>query len=504
MGPIEGEATWAWWWVIGALAPLIALVWFWRGPRLALVMATGAAAVIPTWVAEYFWGARVDVRVAAAICSLGLYVFHPRSTFPWRLVVLDVLMLAMVGVHIISDSLAQGFQLSIVLRAYGEWVLPYLCGRLMVQCWDDIRQATPWLAGVVFVLGAMAIAEALTKQNPWELVFGPRPIDSAIRDLQRWGFKRAYGPTRHANFLGLLLVTLSPWAWQQLLTITRREFAPLRVGLGMGIHILGLISSGSRAIVLGLPLLVTGAVFCAWKPSRWPIFGLLVTMSVLMVAQYQPIMKTLEEWSGERQTWKGRRLASTSTEARLKYMEVYGDAMQQAGVFGYGTDRTTGFPVRVPMRAEYIQLLETSVLRFLDNAYILFDLRFGHAGVTLFALLLVVGFVTAMQLRNVAPADVQPWVAVNAGMLVMMSLSLATIWLAHDFGFYLIMSLGSLAGLQTARRHYGMVEEQAAPAPRPRIRRPVRDRSVQPSSLYERSELVSPESRPRPDDRPNI
>ncbi len=107
---------------------------------------------------------------------------------------------------------------------------------------------------------------------------------------------------------------------------------------------------------------------------------------LLAAVRYETVLSGLYFWSGEANIEhnpkilvNGQQVEYNGTVHRLLIWKVYLRVMRRAGFLGFGTDRTTGFPVRVPFGPEDKQTLE--FLRFVDNAYILMDLRFGILGV---------------------------------------------------------------------------------------------------------------------------
>ncbi len=122
--------------------------------------------------------------------------------------------------------------------------------------------------------------------------------------------------------------------------------------------------------------------------------------------------------------------------------------MQRASWLGFGTERTSGFPVRVPFGPEDQQTLKS--LRYVDNAYILMDLRFGLLGVLcLLALLasVIADFLIAW--RDPANSGELLCAGLASGVFALM-LALLTVWLPHDFCALFLWTAGVGSGLRAA------------------------------------------------------
>ena len=63
---------------------------------------------------------------------------------------------------------------------------------------------------------------------------------------------------------------------------------------------------------------------------------------------------------------------------RIYVFRVYGVAIQKAGLFGFGTEAVTGFPINVPLGQQDLETLRE--IRTVDNAFLLMGLRFGYLG----------------------------------------------------------------------------------------------------------------------------
>ena len=131
--------------------------------------------------------------------------------------------------------------------------------------------------------------------------------------------------------------------------------------------------------------------------------------------------------------------------------------MQRAGMLGFGTDRTTGFPVRVPFGPEDKQTLQ--FLRFVDNEYILMDLRFGVLGVLCLVALLLSADTYFFQAARDSAHECRLLCAGLGSAMFAMFFVLLTVWLPHDFGALLLWTVGVAGGL-----HAALPNEELRPA----------------------------------------
>ena len=138
----------------------------------------------------------------------------------------------------------------------------------------------------------------------------------------------------------------------------------------------------------------------------------------------------------------GQAAEYSSAKSRLLIFSAYGDALRHAGLTGYGSKKTTGFPPNIP----YLQNTRHTVdrLRNVDNAYVLFTLRFGYLGMFGFVLLLLAAITTAAKLsRN---TELKNLFAAICGSLAGLAAVLLSVWFCYDFGFAVLWTMGILSG----------------------------------------------------------
>lgn len=431
------------------------LIWqaWTAGPHRALGVVVVLSLLVPGWLSLEVAGQPLHMRAAAGIAGLAVYCLHPKSTFNLHLNSVDLCGLALLAVHVTSDWMNDGFNWTVPLRAYGEWAVPYLCGRLALQNIDDVRALLPFVVAVSMVLAAVSTIESVTRVNVVEVAFGNRPIDRTRREAERLGLKRAFGPTLHAIFFGTLQVLLFPWTLYAAARTQHRagprwwKWTPWFAGAGVFFTV-----SRAPQLAVGIVLYITAMMI---KPQyrKWLIgIGAAGVVSSLMA--WQSVLYVIHLIGGEQKTLEkhhptvvieGETQPTSSALARVHFFDIYGLAMRRAGWLGFGTDRTTGFPPRVPIGQQHVETLKR--IWTLDNTYILVVLRFGYLGLACFVLMGMTAIVEYVLLgwRPQVPGAV--FFASMAGTLMATMLILLTVYMPHDFGFWYLWSVGTASGL---------------------------------------------------------
>lgn len=425
------------------------------------------AFALPVWVqwvlfevpAGTIVGAGAHLKVLIATVALGLYAFLPKATFPLRLAACDLAVIALIGVHCASDFRANGVSWLPVLKAYGEWYAPYMAGRLAVQSVEDWRRLWPWVAGVGAFLGCTATFEALTGTNPFELLYGLRPLENTPRESLRWGIRRAYGPCLNPIYFGVLQLLLLGWtlfAARQALRHQASQYwflAPIP-------SLLGIAATGSRGPILGLGIVAVVGLFIYARKSRLPIFALAALACLLALANRERLLSALERWSGESERMSQKSVVIddkvekfSGTRSRILMLEVYKIAFKRSGLLGYGTQATTGFPVRVPLGPRDLETLQR--VRYVDNSYALLMLRFGYLGVAAFIASCLLGVGQVAWLSEYYRDEETGALALALACTITASLVVMfTVWMPPDFSFPLLWTLGITSGL-TVAHHSG-------------------------------------------------
>ncbi len=436
---------------------ILVAILFWQawsaGPGRALGVVVVLSLLVPTWMVWQVAGLPIHMRVAAAVVGLIVYCLHPQATFNLRLNIVDFFGLMLLAVHITSDWTNDGFSWTVPLRAYGEWALPYLAGRMALQSIDDVHGLLPFVVAVSVFLAAISTIESVTRVNVEELAFGNRPVDQFPREASRLGLKRSFGPTMHPIYFGALQVLLFPWTLYAAARTRRGQgqrwwrWTPWFAGAGVFFTI-------SRAPQLAVGVVVYVAAMLAKPHYRKWLFGVAAAGLFGGLIAWQSVLYVIHLMGGEQTVLEkfrptfiidGEKRQASSALQRVYFFDVYGLAMRRAGWFGFGTERTTGFPPRVPIGQQHVETLKR--LWTVDNAYILITLRFGYLGLTCFVCLGIAAIAKYMQMGWLPQVHGLVFFAGMAGTLLATMLVLLTVWMPHDFGFWYLWSVGTASGL---------------------------------------------------------
>lgn len=405
-------------------------------------------------------GLPIHLQVAAGLAGLAAYCVHPDSTFNWRLTLVDVLGLALVGIHTLVDWNFDGVNLTVPFRAYGEWAVPFLAGRLALQSIDDVRKLLPFVVVVGAILAGVSATESLTGTNPAEVLFGSRPMEQYPRDMSRLGLQRAFGTTTHPIYYGALQALLFPWTLYAA-SRTQRGHGPQWWRWAPWFSVAGVFFTVSRGPILALGVILYVTAVITKPPYRKILWVLVFVAIVAGVIGWRSVLDAFHRWGGELPRNKQppptivideQNYVYSGTMTRLYLFDVYNLAMRRAGWLGFGTERTTGFPVRVPIGHEHTETVKR--LPWIDNAYILLILRFGYLGCAIFGMLGVAAVAAYVGMVNRPFARGIIFCAAAAGGLVATSLLLTTVWMPHDFGFWYLWTLGTASGLAGHKQEF--------------------------------------------------
>jgi hypothetical protein len=428
-----------------------------------LVIGVLLALLVPAWAVLGYQlpaggfrlgGMPIDMRTAFSFIGLIICCSEPRRLLSLRLNFADVVIASLVAVHVISDFKSNGVAWEPPLHAFGEWMIPYLGGRIALLEIGDVRKALPFAIFVCVAMSLMAAVEAIGRFHLAEALYGFRPLDGINPAMERWGLKRAFGPANHPIYFGTLQLLLFPWAMYAASRAKHATgpkwwyFVPLASAAGI-------FFCASRGPFLGLLAAVYGAT--AIVKSRWRVAMLICVVlgAGLAATQYKTLLNALHVWSGESERIYNPKIViddevveQTGTMNRIHLFDVYGPAMRRAGLLGFGTERVTGFPIRVPVGPEHASTLTR--VRLIDNVYILMTLRFGYLGVLVFVALGLSAIWNFTRLSLARTRGVA-FYANMAGSLAATMLVLNTVWMPPDFGFVFLFAAGASAGLRSLR-----------------------------------------------------
>jgi len=447
LGPTEG-----WYTCMTLLALIGTAVYFWRGIIHALGVVTALSFLAPVWCEISFLGLPFNVQTSAAILGL----FFMAATAPWkiytRIVWLDGVVAAMVVLQVAVD-VSHGTQLiPTCFAAYGEWGLPYVAGRYALRDAEAAQLLAICICCVLIAMAILGFFDAITHINPWEVLFGERPEESFWRKYQRFGLRRSYGPTLHPIFFGLLVLALSPWP----LALLRWAKTPGEKLLAVAgtASLSGVLACVSRTPLVGMLIFISLAGTIWWRWSRWLMVACTVGVLLLAFTDTEEIVRIFEKVGGETgyqqptHILNGEEIEVSSASGRLLILKVFWPALKQAGWMGYGSAAVIDFPPRVPGLPK--DDASRKRLGLVDNAFVLYGLRFGWLGALTFTTLFAVAAVTAF--TNSWDRSMGTLSGVLGSMVIAMAISLLTVWFSYDMGFEVLWSMGTIGGLAAISR----------------------------------------------------
>jgi len=436
---------------------LLGGIWLWlyvrQGPTQALGAVVLLSLAIPVWARISVFGLPFTVQTSITALAALAFAAHPRAKILTPLTVLDCCVALLWSVQVASDLLTEGWKLQTPFLAYGEWALPYVAGRYCIRSRRDIELIVPWACGVLVVLSATAILESTTGVNLFEELFGIRPDDDlSPRRAQRLGFKRAFGPTLHGIFLGMVLVTLFPWVlslWQQSADWKGR----LRAALLSVVVVVGILATVSRTPLVCL--ILTLGIVAAWKSliARWAFSVALVIVLGIFIWSPEQFTDSVSRKTGGGDQLRiievdGQAAEYSSSRLRLLVFKVYSRAMRNAGLLGYGTKRATAIPPEIPYLEGKADL--KTRMNVIDNGYVLMTLRSGWLGGLSFSLLFLTATLTAFLLHRDRPDQILP-LAAGGALLTIAVPGFLLVRNNYDYVFPALWLIGVISGLASDR-----------------------------------------------------
>jgi len=415
-----------------------------KGRAAGLCAAWGAVFLCPAWMERKFGAFLLTPRLIAVTIATGLlFVVVDRWRLNRKVILLDYLVIAITIVELTGMYFSRELTVTMTAQSISSWFVPYLFGRLIATS-DVVEDNSAVLRvsiTVVCVLAVWGIIESVCGFNPVNTLLG-RP-DYGVS--YRWGLRRAEGPLLHPIHFGNMMLMLFPWT----LEAARRGFSgqgPSWWRFAPVVGFLGTFSSLSRGPILGL-FIVLGVVIYLRLPRLRP---LLVNVGMLGVAvlmmNFSGAVDALHKSSGEKQEWgeyivaiDGDEYEYTGTNHRLLQFLVFRPALENAGLFGFGT-----WGIK-PKHIAYIEPPLRAKFWSIDNHYILMTLRSGYLGLGLF--LALGGTALCYALRLGLYGDVDGWLASGmCGALLASMILLWSVWFAPDFAFVWLTSVGLVGG----------------------------------------------------------
>lgn len=441
-------------WLLAVVS--IGVVWIYLLIRQGPVAALGAAMVLsfafPVWIKQDVFGLPFNVRTSIAAVTMLGYALHPRGKIISPLTLLDFCIAFLCIAHISADTFATGFSPALPFRAWGEWALPYISGRFAIHNRHDLKSIAPWVVGVLAFLGIAACIEAVARVNPFEFVFGNRPVELANRSAERLGLKRAFGPATHAIYFGMLMAVLMPWLvclWQSF------ESRRMRVTTAVAgaIACAGTVCTVSRTPVMTVLVMASLVVALRYRFFRWPL-GLSLALAIggLMTFPAE-ITDAVSRWTGGGDHVRlievdGQVAEYSSSRSRLLILPAYREALIKAGPTGYGSEALSTFPPKIPYMQGKADLSDS--MKIIDNGYVVLTLRFGWIGGCCLLLLFLTAVTTGLSLHSDRPGELLPGTVASL-LAVIASLSVLLVSMNYDFGLPMLWTIGILSGLASAR-----------------------------------------------------
>lgn len=449
-----------WWITVASLIGLFVGLSLWRSPQFGLAAIIPTTWLFPTWfmlplfkgVGGSIVGTGIDIKVAVGAACLVLYCFMPGRRFQLRPTICDAAILLLIFVHLVVDTQHEGFNLLILGRAYAEWYLPYVCGRLAFQSRSDIVAIWPIVAGVACLLALLGIVEATTEASLFDALFGLRPEEGFKHSASRWGIKRANGPTMHAIYFGVCQLALAGWVVFAAFRALQKRTAALWV-FSPVLATIGIASAASRGPLLGVPLALIAGSFLGFRKARLGI-GLACLFGILACFAFrEPLLEIAAEWANEAKPREimvdGETKLQSSVYNRINIFSVYKIAVRRAGFLGFGTQATQGFPINVPVGAREMETLRS--VKYIDNTYLLITLRFGFLGVFAFAFAAFACLGQFLFIADRYRGESPHLLAACLGGAVSGVLAvLMTVWMPHEISFPLLWTFGVSSGLVVA------------------------------------------------------
>ena len=195
---------------LGALSAAVTVtIVCWISPRATMILWTIALFFVPVWVGAnlgIFWSAITVLTFLAIIVQGRRFKPHPIDAF---VLIFLVLASVLLGLGLV--------ELSPYVTALSEWLLPYLWGRIVLEC-VPASFVIKCIATAATIVAVLAIVEFVTSVNFFVLIPGTGIVHTMWSTLQaRSEFIRAEGAFGHSIALGAAMamsaafVLAAPW-----------------------------------------------------------------------------------------------------------------------------------------------------------------------------------------------------------------------------------------------------------------------------------------------------
>ena len=408
------------------------------GARRTLWIVWPAALVLlPVWINVTVGAMRLDLRTAAAVGCLIGFLVRPENSAPFRLLASDWLVAFLIFVQVISEREVGQFGTFTIPEILRQWLLPYLLGRMFLGSTADVARALRPLSRILLLVTLFAMFEAVTKFHPINKLLGRTYGLLEQGEGYRMGLKRSQAMTDHPIYFGMMLVLLHPWA----IEAARRA----KAGLGpkwwrflpwlIAGALVGSVSRGPQ-----LSAIVTALAAFFFRNSKWraPLVATLIVGGIAAYGVKEIVVDEFQKVAGENEETaitiiiNGEEELYTGTRHRVLLFKIYADAIDTAGMFGWGQQ----------MRG--IELEEKIAERFgsIDSHYVMFFIQRGYSGIVPFVLL---------QLCTLAQLGRAAWASQNLrgslsgsffGAMAAVDAGFFSVWFSPDFGTVWLFNCG--------------------------------------------------------------
>lgn len=431
-----------------------------RGSQAALALGVALVLCLPSWMYRDLGGLRLDIRQAVCFVLIACALFDPRAKLGGRIVLCDLLVLALALANLASEMLNDELvTATMIVNFLAFWILPYTIGRLVRLDAEGLKQALPPIALGTAILAAFTVVESITRINVIHLITGHGGSLQAAQDI-RWGLRRAEGTLTHPIFFGMALVMTLPW------TIEAARWARQRLAPAWWRYLPWLTSAGAfftmsrgpQMSVLGTLAVITWFRNRTWRPI---ITCVVVVLAGMATVGREQVIELLHAWSGEtnHQTIDihGEIYEYSGTTHRMLQFMVFRDALEHTGWFGYGSLPLMAGRNRLPYVEEHLRQMFSSI----DNHYIEYTLRAGFVGLGLFVALALTTLVYLAGPAWRTRGETSVFAATLLGVQLLVTINLAAVWFASDFAFVWLLNVGLASSL-----HSATLAARSAPTPR--------------------------------------
>lgn len=403
----------------------------------------------PVWLdtGSIGWPLRLDGRtMVALIAGIGFMIFPelvPRGR--WRIG--DVLIGLLLGVMVISEYQVGELRPLTGPEFARHWLVPYAVGRRFLRSEDDLLTISKVFSLVIPIIAAYGLFEMFTHVNPVSQLIGMHFRGAELMESSsslRMGLKRARGFAGHPITFGLMMTLSLPWALEAARQARAgwgprwRRWLPWIAGAGA-------VSSLSRGSMIAVLMTVYSYATLRAGRLRVAMIVLAVCLSTAAYFGRESVAEALAGAVGETKPIpmkiNGKTELYTGTNHRLLLFEVYREAMENAGLIGYG------FHLEGLLDRFHIP----SIFWSLDDAYILLQLKFGYIGIGLFLLLIAWSLVL---LGRIAWRRDDPLAPLSGGLLgaiIALTFAMFTCSFEADYGEVLLFTMGLAGNLQDIR-----------------------------------------------------